>query len=717
MHMKPLILILLCFSCRLALGTVYYVAINGTDSPTAGTSTHPFRTIQYGIDQLTQGDTLLIREGRYEESIRIPPLPSPRASLQPTMIKNYPNENVIIDGTTALKTNWRAHPNGIYSTPIQTNIWQFFANDQMQTSARWPDATAWTPAMWNKDTHWIQQDSTSSDGLFIDAPGGPELNEIHQSFTGAIAIMNVGSWLSFARTITDHKKNSNYFTYESIGKQFHHRIQQGAAFIEASLACLNTPHEWFFDSKKRALYWIPPNGKHPTQFNTRGKIRTYGITIHKADHIHIQGLNFFACTFNIRHANHITIEDCHIRYPSYSKRMLKETEKPAPTTFRGDQNTLLNCTFKYADGTGLLFSGNNGRIENCLFTQIDYSCVGGLHDCMVNVRDTEHLVFRQNTLDTGGNSVGIKGGSNGLFELNRVTHQGLLQHDGAAIQVDYDRTNGTLMQKNWIHDHIKFALRFDTPWLDKTLFGTNGAMRQNVIWNARPIVPKGDAHHIYNNTAFNNDSIDIAIFSDQDHGGYNTQTRTQNNAANQISGARTTLEPVPGRMISNWIGQTQSPPKNIAAFLVDPSQHDFRPKADSPLIDAGAYHPQHSPTYLGNAPDIGAYEFGDTNYWMAGYIPAPASSPIPQCGATDQSIHRDLIFQPGYQANTHHIYYGTHPTSLKKITTEAALHNVIQLHQYGITPKKGTTYYWQVDSQHQCGKVIAGPLWHYTTQR
>ena len=102
---------------------------------------------------------------------------------------------------------------------------------------------------------------------------------------------------------------------------------------------------------------------------------------------------------------------------------------------------------------------------------------------------------------------------------------------------------------------------------------------------------------------------------------------------------------------------------------------------------------------------------------MAGYIPAPASSPIPQCGATDQSSHRDLIFQPGYQANTHHIYYGTHPTSLKKITTEAALHNVIQLHQYGITPKKGTTYYWQVDSQHQCGKVIAGPLWHYTTQR
>ena len=92
------------------------------------------------------------------------------------------------------------------------------------------------------------------------------------------------------------------------------------------------------------------------------------------------------------------------------------------------------------------------------------------------------------------------------------------------------------MQKNWIHDHMKFSLRFDSPWLDTTLFGTNGIIRKNVIWNARPIVPKGDAHYIYNNTALDNDQIDIAIFSDQNHGGYNIQTRIQNNAANMIMG-------------------------------------------------------------------------------------------------------------------------------------------------------------------------------------
>lgn len=715
MHIKPLILILLSFCCQLASGKVYYIAIDGTNSPTAGTSENPFRTIQYGIDQLIKGDTLLIREGRYEESINISSLPSPRASLQPTVIKNYPGEKVIIDGTTALKPNWRSHSNGIYSSKIKPTIWQFFANNQMQTSARWPDAIAWTPDMWNKDTHWIQQDPSSEDGLFIDAIGGAELSSVERSFTDAIAIMNVGSWLSFARKINSHDKNSNQFTYEKIGKQYHHKIGNGSAFIEGSLACLTIPSEWFYDPKIKTLYWIPPNGSKPNKFDLRGKVRTYGITVQQTDHLHIKGLNFFACTLYVDDADHITIEDCNVLYPSYSKRMLKEIHKPQPTTLRGDHNNLINCTFKYADGTGLLFSGDRGLIENCLFSQIDYSCVGSLHDCMVNVRDTTHLIFRQNTLDTGGNSVGIKGGLNGLFELNRVTNQGLLQHDGAAIQVDYDRTDGTIMQKNWIHDHIKFSLRFDSPWLDTTLFGTNGIIRKNVIWNARPIVPKGDAHYIYNNTALDNDQIDIAIFSDQNHGGYNMQTRTQNNAVNMISGSRTEPTPIPGKLISNWIAQNQSPAENLSIYLVDHTQYDFRPKENSPLVDEGTYHPQHTPSFVGSAPDIGAYEFGDTNYWIAGYIPKHASHPIPNMGAVDQPMLRDLIFQPGYKAQQHHIYYGNNPRSLKRIATEVAQHNVICLGKYGIKPGKGTTYYWRVDTVLKHGKVISGPLWYYTT--
>ena len=84
-----------------------------------------------------------------------------------------------------------------------------------------------TPDMWNKDTHWIQQDPSSEDGLFGDATGGPELNRQNTVLPDAIAIMNVSSWLSFARKITSHDKNSNQFTYEKIENNIIIKLEMG----------------------------------------------------------------------------------------------------------------------------------------------------------------------------------------------------------------------------------------------------------------------------------------------------------------------------------------------------------------------------------------------------------------------------------------------------------------------------------------------------------
>ena len=141
----------------------------------------------------------------------------------------------------------------------------------------------------------------------------------------------------------------------------------------------------------------------------------------------------------------IVIRGCNVKFPSYSKRMLGYTEKAQPTSVDGNHNMVSNCTFKYADGTGIKFSGDQGVLENNLFYQVDYSCVGSLHDAMVNIRDASNMTFSHNTLDTGGNSVGIKAGSSNIIEYNRVTNQGMLQHDGSAIQADHNFTNGTVI--------------------------------------------------------------------------------------------------------------------------------------------------------------------------------------------------------------------------------------------------------------------------------
>ena len=691
------------------------MSMDGNDAA-SGDYNSPFATIQYAVDQLKTGDTLYIRGGSYHESVVVNGIKGTKSDPSSrTTIRNYQDEVVMLDGTVVISGDWELVSDNIYRTTLDEDIWQLFVDDKMMTSARWPDAEAWTAGFWDKDTNWIQQDGLSSDGKFIDASGGPDLAGSNKDFSGAIAIMNVGSWLSFARKVVNHGSGNSSFSYDPIGNQYHHKKENGSAFFEAAYACLSVNKEWYYDPSSKQLFLITDNGSSPKGRSVRGKTITYGLEVGASSCITVQGIDFFACTFNVEASDSIVIRDCNVKFPSYSKRMLGYTEKAQPTSVDGNHNMVSNCTFKYADGTGIKFSGDQGVLENNLFYQVDYSCVGSLHDAMVNIRDASNMTFSHNTLDTGGNSVGIKAGSSNIIEYNRVTNQGMLQHDGSAIQADHNFTNGTVMQRNWVHDHIKFAFRFDSPWNKPSIFGTDGIMRYNVLWNARPMVPKGDMHHIYNNTAFGNDTVDISIFSDINHGGINSKTATINNAVNLISGSRSASIQYPGTKKNNWVGKSFAPNKNVKAQLVATEQWDFRPTLGSELIDAGASIPDYPHKIVGAAPDIGAYEFGDTNYWIPGHQSAQASMPIPKSESVNQPQGRELIFLPGYKGISANIYYGKSEALMALLAKTSVRANIINPQKYGVTPLENTKYYWRVDTVLEDNSVITGNIWNYTT--
>ena len=103
--------------------------------------------------------------------------------------------------------------------------------------------------------------------------------------------------------------------------------------------------------------------------------------------------------------------------------------------------------------------------------------------------------------------------------------------------------------------------------------------------------------------------------------------------------------------------------------------YDFRPKKGSVLIDAGVVIPgvndgqdidlNHPPLYpgqnrkyIGSAPDIGAYEYGDSVYWIPGFRYAYPSVPIPRDGARDVSMEYGLAWNYPYKKD----YSGTTAT-------------------------------------------------------
>ncbi len=97
------ILFLFAFSSVLS-ATTYYVAPTGGSNSNPGTMSRPWATISYSINNLTPGDTLVLRGGIYYLTSQLR-FDSVRdgTSVNPIVMINYPGENPIIDcdGLTA----------------------------------------------------------------------------------------------------------------------------------------------------------------------------------------------------------------------------------------------------------------------------------------------------------------------------------------------------------------------------------------------------------------------------------------------------------------------------------------------------------------------------------------------------------------------------------------------------------------------------------------
>jgi hypothetical protein len=100
-----------------SFGATYYVAPSGSDSKN-GSLSAPWKTIQYGVNRMASGDTLLIRGGTYNEIISIN---KPRVT-----IKNYPGECPVIDGQEKIPTDTYGALVGIKAADVTVDGLQLY---------------------------------------------------------------------------------------------------------------------------------------------------------------------------------------------------------------------------------------------------------------------------------------------------------------------------------------------------------------------------------------------------------------------------------------------------------------------------------------------------------------------------------------------------------------------------------------------------------------
>jgi hypothetical protein len=606
-------------------------------------------------------------------------------------------------------------------------------------------------------------------GFLVDDGAGHGLAALDRSAVGLIGVLNVNSMDTLVGRISKHEAGSAAFEYE-VNQALQDRVRDPAEnnlrriltknashayyYLEGWADLIDTPDEWAYDKATKTLFLYAKNAAELENADIRGKTQSTALRFADCSYVTVQGLTFFATCLQAVDCTHLTVEDNLFDYPSYSKRMLGSLEDIEVMTIersrrsrggrraaadgdtadepanlpkgvppeQGTYNLFRNNVVRRTDGRALhLDGGAFDMVDNNLFRYIDIS---GAPGGSVGVWATGwRNAFTHNTLEICGSSKATKCGDASYIALNRISRFGYLQDDGTAFQTSGKGQQGTIYMQNWVHDSPKSGLRFDGSE-DADAFAKgiyNGSMVRNVVFNNNGgLMVKGDDHRVYNNLCYNIESDAYKILTSSQSRHSNHETMARNNMGDYMNASRRDNpldNPPPGSTDHNWVNLY--PQRDIRGLLRDPDNLDFRPRAGaSEIIDAGVDLPSEklrcgvtlpdftSAFTIGKAPDIGAYEFGAKDYWIAGYRGPKASTPVPPDGCLTAKPDADLMWLAAYRADSFRVYLGTDPASLAFVSEQT--NNI-----YNPGPLDPTlTYYWRVDCRTPDG-WSEGDVWRF----
>ena len=406
------------------------------------------------MNNATAGDSCLVKAGRYHEEVEI-------KNKNDITIMGYGNERPIIDGTVILTNSqnggkWKMNTKtGVCSGKINSDVFQLFLDNDMMTNARWPNAL-WSDKTSFSNKYWAHSAMSSTRGKMVDdghADGGLGLAGLGLDLTGAMAVLNVGSFNTFVKPVEDHNANQNWFKYDDDFGDINFQQDHNQYYLDSHLALLDNPGEWHYDMDTKMLRFIPPTGKCPTASDAvRGRTIDYAMEITKSKGIKLANMDFFASnvmaegtTKRTDEVADITLDSLNFDFPSSSRRMLKEFAVPKHTRLIAKgfgYVNVINCKFFGAEGSALEYWGSPAKIHNNAFEWCDWSGQMGLvanggYGTVWSSPTGKNEEFIGNTLWYNGASAGYRSGKTPTVSDNMVVGQadGLLMNDGSGIQI------------------------------------------------------------------------------------------------------------------------------------------------------------------------------------------------------------------------------------------------------------------------------------------
>ncbi len=652
-----------------------------------GSMNCPYPTIETALEHVQPWDRIILRQGRYTEFIMRdglndetgiiwgqldPDFGGPRTNT--ITIEPYPNERVVIDGTISIDVNWEPYSHNGHSV-YKATLDSAAIADQIQRPFRdvygvWIDERYQVPAV----TPNIKNPTDPSYGGPNDrVPGTYWETDVEQS--------EVQDW--------------NVDREEGL----------------ARLNWLDNLEEWAYDPASEELYIYADPRFIPTSTNVRIRVLHRMIHIRRAVNLEFRNLEFFGGSMKVEGVN-ILFEDCEFKQLhdiTLPALMLDGSRCTGLYTWNAE---FVNCRFSEIPYVyNVKIRGHHSRVENCLFTNMDWwAHPGGGGAELGNI--ARYVTFENS-------KIGGLGGSP-LMEYCRI-EDFKDPCDCSGINKGAHGAPRSMTRYNWIiNGPGANGMRIDGGATGAG--NRRGDIHHIVtIGNNRGMRLKGDYHDVHHVTAYDNRMFDVDLFVGkygepgefhQDfHLGYtpgNMNTEISNSLIEQsftcpspdcwdypesVSGGNQPMDAPLLLDLGIWFGSSLDH-SSILRELADPwylwlyeyessSEHptdrsqdyDFRPRKGSTLIDAGVVipgindgqdlqfnrppsFPGQNRRFVGDAPDIGAYEYGDSVYWIPGYRYPHPSFPIPRKNAVDVIPDYSVVWNYPYKKD----YIGTTAT-------------------------------------------------------
>ena len=463
-----------------------YVAMNGNDNwsgslpaPCSNMSDGPLRTIKKARDTVRtmkrdhdckDGFTISIRQGRYE--LAKPLILSAvdgGTEKGPVVYTTFPGEKVVISGGAKLD-NFQPYNGHILQVQISgfdlpdNRITQLFCDGERMTPARWPNDQG---SVYSKDSWaYINEGMDESSSTVFKYKGNrPERWKDISSCQ--VSIYPNYNWHHIVADVSSIHPETKEITLKN--KLPYNLMPGRRLFFQNIFEELDQPKEWYYNGKKRVIYFYPPE-----------KMKSKAIIVPRLDnlmiidncsHVYFKGFTLEVCNSDavkISGGKKILIAECTIR----------NTGGYGVVISGGSGHGVVSSTiFDTGKGAIILSGGDRKRLipaghhaENNHIYKYGQICKAFHH--AVTIKGVGNRLRHNNIHDGPDIAVRIYGNEH-IVEYNEIYDVCQELADTGAIYIGRDWTSrGNIIRFNKIHDVYGFGIsglnpdggyRYETP--------------------------------------------------------------------------------------------------------------------------------------------------------------------------------------------------------------------------------------------------------------